>query len=153
MERIDLAEKLSKFKDLWNPRIVAQLNDQYVKLVKLKGEFVWHSHEHEDELFLVLHGKLVLRFRDVPVRQPVVIQVPGQRRILFAVPWGTRTYLGTTDAPYHGEPGDSGVAAVEELEVLDIVKRVLGGAALALDPHFAEQGFALVPALDEVHEG
>ena len=48
----------------WSPRICAELNDSYVKLVKLQGEFVWHHHEHEDELFLVLHGTLTIRLRD-----------------------------------------------------------------------------------------
>ncbi len=73
---------------------------------------------------------LVLRAADVPVRAPVVIQVPGQRRILFAVPWGTRTYLGTTDTHYDGDPADCSVRATDEAEVLGIVGRVLSGARL-----------------------
>lgn len=64
MEKINLAQKLALFSDYWNPRVVGELNGQHVRLAKLKGEFVWHSHSHEDELFLVLKGVLLLRFRD-----------------------------------------------------------------------------------------
>jgi mannose-6-phosphate isomerase-like protein (cupin superfamily) len=64
MEKIDLAEKLSLFDDYWHPRIVAELNGQQVKLAKLKGEFEWHHHEQEDELFLVLRGSLTIKLRD-----------------------------------------------------------------------------------------
>src|SRR6478735_4026631 len=56
MEKINLQEKLSKFSAHWSPKIVAELNGQHVKLVKFRGEFVWHSHEHEDELFYVVRG-------------------------------------------------------------------------------------------------
>ena len=61
---IDLAEKLTRFDDHWNPRIIADLNDSQVKLAKVQGEFVWHAHADEDELFLVLHGTLVIELRD-----------------------------------------------------------------------------------------
>jgi mannose-6-phosphate isomerase-like protein (cupin superfamily) len=64
LERIDLREKLSRFDERWSPRIVAELNGQHVKLAKLEGEFVWHSHADEDELFLVLKGKLTIELRD-----------------------------------------------------------------------------------------
>jgi mannose-6-phosphate isomerase-like protein (cupin superfamily) len=64
MDRISLAEKLALFHDHWNPRIVGELNGQHVKLVKFKGEFVWHQHEHEDELFLVVSGRFRMDFRD-----------------------------------------------------------------------------------------
>jgi mannose-6-phosphate isomerase-like protein (cupin superfamily) len=64
MDKIDLAEKLSLFDDYWHPRIVAELNGQQVKLAKLKGEFDWHHHEQEDELFLVLKGSLTIKLRD-----------------------------------------------------------------------------------------
>ena len=60
--KVNLAEKLALIQHHWSPRICAELNDSYVKLVKLQGEFVWH--EHEDELFLVLHGTLTIRLRD-----------------------------------------------------------------------------------------
>jgi mannose-6-phosphate isomerase-like protein (cupin superfamily) len=64
MDKINLAEKLSRFDDPWSPRIVAELNGQQVKLVKLEGEFIWHHHDDEDELFLVLAGTLRMEFRD-----------------------------------------------------------------------------------------
>lgn len=63
-ERISLAEKLAAISSYWQPKIVAELNGQQVKLAKLDGEFVWHHHEHEDELFLVVSGNLRLELRD-----------------------------------------------------------------------------------------
>ena len=62
--KVNLAEKLSRIDDHWNPRLLGELNGQHVRIVKLLGEFVWHHHEEEDELFLVLEGKLTLQFRD-----------------------------------------------------------------------------------------
>ncbi len=64
MDKVNLAEKFSLFADHWSPKIVGELNDSYVKVVKLKGEFVWHHHEKEDEMFLVVKGKLLIRLRD-----------------------------------------------------------------------------------------
>ena len=64
MEKINLAEKLALIQDHWHPRVVADLNGQQVKLVKLQGTFVWHHHEEEDELFLVVNGRLRMDFRD-----------------------------------------------------------------------------------------
>ena len=64
MNVINIAEKFNQFNDHWNPRIVGELNGQHVKLAKLKGEFVWHSHEKEDEMFLVIRGTLRMKFRD-----------------------------------------------------------------------------------------
>jgi mannose-6-phosphate isomerase-like protein (cupin superfamily) len=64
MEKINLEQKLSLFTDHWNPRIVGELNGQHVKLVKLKSEFVWHKHDHEDELFFVIKGSFKMEFRD-----------------------------------------------------------------------------------------
>jgi len=63
-EVVNLAEKLALFCDHWRPRIVGQLNGQHVKLARLKGQFVWHHHDDEDELFLVIAGTLTIRFRD-----------------------------------------------------------------------------------------
>lgn len=63
MPKVNLAEKLSLFSDHWNPRVVGELNGQHVKLAKLKGEFVWHSHENEDELFMVIAGELTIELR------------------------------------------------------------------------------------------
>src|SRR5437764_3518850 len=64
MHGVNLAQKFALFDDYWSPKIVGELNDHYVKLVKLKGEFVWHHHDAEDELFLVVKGRLQLKFRD-----------------------------------------------------------------------------------------
>ena len=64
MSPVNLRQKLSLFQDHWNPRIVAELNGQHVKVVKFQGEFVWHAHEAEDELFLVLEGSFQMHFRD-----------------------------------------------------------------------------------------
>jgi len=64
MKKVNIIEKLAQFQDHWNPRVVGELNGQQVKLAKLKGEFIWHSHEHEDELFWVLSGVLHIEFRD-----------------------------------------------------------------------------------------
>ena len=64
MQKVNLAEKFSLFTDYYNPRIVGELNNQHVKLAKLKGEFIWHKHDVEDELFLVIKGKLKMELRD-----------------------------------------------------------------------------------------
>jgi mannose-6-phosphate isomerase-like protein (cupin superfamily) len=64
IEKVILAQKFDRFDDYWSPRIAGELNDSYVKLVKLKGEFVWHQHEQEDELFLVVKGHLTIKLRD-----------------------------------------------------------------------------------------
>ena len=64
MEKINLAEKLALFDDYWNPRIVGELNGQHVKLAKIHGPFVWHKHDDEDELFLVVKGRFRMDFRD-----------------------------------------------------------------------------------------
>lgn len=64
IEKVRLAEKFDLFQDHWSPRIVGDLNDSHVKLAKLKGEFVWHHHEAEDEMFLVVKGRLQIRLRD-----------------------------------------------------------------------------------------
>ncbi|MDL5049194.1 cupin domain-containing protein [Oscillatoria amoena NRMC-F 0135] len=67
MEKINLKEKFAQFSDHWNPRIIGELNGQQVKVTKLKGEFFWHHHEQEDELFLIIKGKLKIEFRDKTV--------------------------------------------------------------------------------------
>ena len=66
-EKINITEKLSLFSDHWNPRIVGELNGQHVKLAKFQGEFVWHKHDNEDEMFLVLKGQFNMEFRDKTV--------------------------------------------------------------------------------------
>ena len=77
---VDINAKLDLFSALWSPKLVARLNDYEVKLVKLKGEFVWHTHEDTDELFLVIDGQLTIQLRDRDV-----LLGPGQ---LFVVPRG-----------------------------------------------------------------
>ena len=77
---VNLAEKLSEIQDYWNPRIAGELNGQHVKLAKVRGEFVWHRHQNEDELFLVLKGVLSLELRD-----GTVTLRPGE---FFIVPRG-----------------------------------------------------------------
>ncbi|UII34009.1 cupin domain-containing protein [Fulvivirga ulvae] len=62
--KVNLKEKFSRFSAYWTPKIVGELNGQYVKLAKLKGEMVWHSHANEDEMFLIVKGSMTLHFRD-----------------------------------------------------------------------------------------
>ena len=77
---LDIADKLSLFSEHWSPKVVARLNDYEIKVVKVKGEFVWHTHEDTDELFLVMDGELTIQLRDGDVTL-----TPGQ---LFVVPKG-----------------------------------------------------------------
>jgi mannose-6-phosphate isomerase-like protein (cupin superfamily) len=79
-EAVDIAEKLSHFSQYWSPKVVARLNDYEIKVVKVQGEFVWHTHEDTDELFLVVNGELTIQLRDGNV-----VLRPGQ---LFVVPRG-----------------------------------------------------------------
>ena len=79
-EPIDIADKLAQFSEHWSPKVVARLNDYEIKLAKLKGEFVWHTHDDTDELFLVIEGRLTIQLRDGDVTLG-----PGQ---LFVVPRG-----------------------------------------------------------------
>jgi mannose-6-phosphate isomerase-like protein (cupin superfamily) len=78
MNRITLADKLALFSSHWDPKIIAELNGQHVKLAKIQGEFVWHHHTHEDELFLVLRGSFDMHYRDrvVTLREGDLIVVP-----------------------------------------------------------------------------
>lgn len=79
MTKINLKDKLSLFNEHWTPKIVGELNGQQVKLAKLKGEFIWHSHAEEDELFLIIKGTLKLEFRDkmVVLNEGDLIIVPA----------------------------------------------------------------------------
>ncbi len=61
---VNLAEKFTRFSDHWSPKVVGDVNDMHVKVVKIAGEFMWHHHDHEDELFLVVNGRLRMRLRD-----------------------------------------------------------------------------------------
>ncbi len=63
-DKINIAQKLNRFDDHWSPKIIAELNENFVKVVKFEGEFVWHAHEDEDELFLVVTGIMTMNFRD-----------------------------------------------------------------------------------------
>ena len=78
MEAVNLAQKFSSFSDRWSPKIIGELNDFHVKAVKLKGEFIWHHHDHEDEMFLVVKGTLRMKFRDrdAVIREGEFIIVP-----------------------------------------------------------------------------
>ncbi len=67
MDKVNINQKLALFSAHWSPKIVGELNGQHVKLVKFKGEFVWHKHDNEDELFLVVHGQFTMEFRDKSV--------------------------------------------------------------------------------------
>ena len=75
---VNLAEKFDLFQEAWSPKIVGELNGQHVKLVKLEGEFVWHHHEHEDELFLVIKGELQIKLehRDLHLKQGEFVIIP-----------------------------------------------------------------------------
>ena len=79
IEPINIMDKFSLFNEEWTPKIIGELNNQYVKLCKLKDDFVWHSHENEDELFMVFKGTLLMEFRDgriVKVKQGEILIVP-----------------------------------------------------------------------------
>jgi len=78
MEKVNISEKFEQFSELWSPKIVGELNGQLVKLVKVKGEFVWHHHDAEDELFLVLRGRLDMHLRDgvVPIHEGEFFIIP-----------------------------------------------------------------------------
>jgi len=78
IKTVNVAEKLGSFQDFWSPKIVGELNDSYVKLAKLSGEFVWHHHDEEDELFFVVRGRLLIRLRnqDVWVNEGEFVIIP-----------------------------------------------------------------------------
>jgi mannose-6-phosphate isomerase-like protein (cupin superfamily) len=80
MDKVNLFEKLGLFSDHWKPRVIGELNGQHLKLAKFKGEFIWHRHESEDELFLLLSGTLAILLRDRTIQLE-----PGE---LFIVPKG-----------------------------------------------------------------
>ncbi len=78
MKKINISNKLSLFSEYWSPKIIGSLNGQHVKLAKLQGEFIWHSHQHEDELFFILKGELTIAFRDhdVQLKEGEMIIIP-----------------------------------------------------------------------------
>ena len=107
MHRVNLSEKFDAIHEHWSPKIAGEVNDTHVKLVKAQGEFVWHSHAHEDEMFLVVKGSFDMHFRDrvETVSEGEFIIVPrgvehkpvaeGEVQILLVEPKGT---LNTGDA-------------------------------------------------------
>ena len=113
-DKVNIAEKLATFSDHWAPRIVARYNDHEVRLVKVDGEFIWHKHDHTDELFLILDGEFDLDFRD----RTVTLQ-PGE---LIVVPKGTEhrpaarcgevklLLMDPKDMPNTGDPATATVA-------------------------------------------
>jgi mannose-6-phosphate isomerase-like protein (cupin superfamily) len=78
MDKVNLSQKFALFQEYWSPKIAGELNDSYIKLAKLKGEFVWHQHENEDELFLVVKGQLLikLRDRDIQLKEGEFVIIP-----------------------------------------------------------------------------
>ena len=87
MRKVNLAEAFSTFSEHWSPRIAGELNGQHVKLVKFAGEFDWHSHEHEDELFLVVRGTFMMEYRDLVDGSACAIQL--EQGEFLIVPRGT----------------------------------------------------------------
>jgi mannose-6-phosphate isomerase-like protein (cupin superfamily) len=96
MEKVNLAQKFSMFADHYRPKIVGEINDAYVKLVKLQGDFVWHHHENEDELFFVVKGELRMKFRESGAEREVTIR-PGE---FIIVPRGVE-HLPSADEETH----------------------------------------------------
>jgi mannose-6-phosphate isomerase-like protein (cupin superfamily) len=101
VEKVNLSERFGRFDDLWSPKIVADMNDYHVKLAKVKGEFVWHTHDETDELFLVVKGRLRILQRDrtIDLGAGEIYVVPrgvehcpvaeDEAHILLLEPWGT----------------------------------------------------------------
>src|ERR1700749_4601140 len=96
IRKVNLGEKLSTFTHYWSPKIVGEINDAHVKLVKLKGEFVWHHHDNEDELFLVLKGQLRMRYLEDGHEHDMVLD-PGE---FVIIPRGTE-HLPSADEDAH----------------------------------------------------
>ena len=108
MNKINLIEKFNLFNEYWSPKIIGDLNDSYVKLAKLKGEFVWHKHDNEDELFFIVKGTLLIRFRDqnVTLKEGEFLIIPkgvehlpvaeNEVHVMLIEP---KTTLNTGDAP------------------------------------------------------
>lgn len=115
MEKINLLEKLGLFEEKWTPKIIGALNGQEIKLAKIKGDFVWHAHAAEDELFLVLEGSLVMKFRDhdVALRVGEMLIVPRGVEHMPYAPEGASVLL--FEPAGTGHTGD----VVSERTVLD----------------------------------
>ena len=89
MAKVNLAEKFDKFRDIWSPKLVSELNENFIKLAKGKGELDWHSHDNEDEFFLVVSGHL-----DIHLREKIISLDPGE---FFVVPKGVEHRPVSTD--------------------------------------------------------
>ena len=96
MEKVNLAQKLSLFHEHYQPKIVGEINDTYIKVVKLRGEFLWHHHDNEDELFFVVKGELRMKFRENGQEREEVIR-PGE---FIIVPHGVE-HLPSADEETH----------------------------------------------------
>jgi len=117
MEKVNLAEKLEAITEHWRPKIIGELNGQEIKLVKFQGTFVWHHHEHEDELFLGVHGRFRIDFRDrsVEIGPGECIVVPrgvehrtvadDEAHVLLFEPAATRNTGNVHDATYTAPAG------------------------------------------------
>ena len=96
MEKVNLTQKFSLFSDQYKPKIIGEVNDAYVKLVKLQGEFMWHHHDNEDELFLVVKGELRMRVRENAAEHEFIIN-PGE---FIIIPRGVE-HLPSADEETH----------------------------------------------------
>ena len=96
MDKINLAQKFSLFTEHYSPKIVGELNDSYVKLAKLQGDFMWHHHEDEDELFLVVKGALRMKVRENGAEREIVVR-PGE---FIIIPRGVE-HLPSADEETH----------------------------------------------------
>ena len=117
LQKVNLGDKLKAFDETWVPKVVGELNDQLVKIVKFQGEYVWHQHDNEDELFLILEGAMELHLRDrvITVNKGEFIVVPRGTQhkpvaaemchALLFEPASTRN-TGEVDHDYTIEPGD-----------------------------------------------
>ena len=105
MHTVNLADKFSKFQDHFNPRVLGEINDFVIKAVKLKGEFIWHHHEHEDEMFLVVKGTLRMKFRthEAVVREGEFVIVPRRRAYARSGRRGAYYSVGAKDHSEHRE--------------------------------------------------
>lgn len=116
MQTVNIAEKFGKFADQWSPRVIAQINDFHVKIAKIEGEFVWHSHPDTDELFIVNKGAMVIHLRDreIPLKAGEMFVVPkgvehkpvadGECEIVMIEPAGTLNTGDATDDRLVEEP-------------------------------------------------
>jgi len=119
MEKVNLAEKFGLFDAYWSPKVVGELNGQYVKIAKLQGSFVWHHHEDAEELFMVVKGRLTIKLRD----QDIVLE-PGE---FFIVPRGVE-HMPVADEEAHilmFEPqGTLNTGNVRDARTLEEIERI-----------------------------